>query len=402
MLLKKLNKVLVDTELTRGKGKVSNEDFTSDNVSANLVAISPTSNASIVKVISGNLGTGGILDNMYIFQGSSDETAVDLTAETYTDTNRWANTGLAWTNADAILLQDTSSMNYTIDVIERNNISGSLFSCPTLAGNESASGTLDFECSVLDVVGTEKGNLQGHKIVKQALGSYVQGGATVSPTEVTEVAEDAGTHDLYSSSIITDPNETLAIRVSKGSNTNAVIDFGGNVADTLTMNITAGELANFSTAISGTSFFGRAGDDVLGALSCDGNPFVAKYLAFNVAGNVVKASDVTLTFGNTNVDRQYVQDGGTSDKALTEKSAEVSFTEDAVDLSNLDLFKGNTDVTLYVKLVNAEGAEIVIFFPRMRVSNIDNGDDSGVLTEGITLTGFADVNNKAYYVATKR
>jgi len=402
MLLQKLTKVLVSEETTENYGKASNEDFTSDNATANLVAGTPSIDASIVKVVSGNLGTGGILDHLYLFNGDVDEASVDLTAETYTDLTRWKDLGLAWAGTDAVLLQDSSAMTATVESLERTNINGSYVDCPSLSGAESSSGNLDLEASIKDIVGTEKGQFAGHTIVKSSLGTYVQGGANVSGNTITETAQDASDYDLYRLAKIGESFSSLAVRVSKGGSVDNVIDFAGVRAESLSMPITAGQLVNMSFTMTGGQFFPRDGQTDIGTLSCGNDPFVAKKVVFNVDGTEVKVSDITLTVGNTLNPRAYVQDNGTSESVVTGKSSEISFTEDSVTLDNLKGFKANTAKSLFVKLVNANGSEINVFYPNLRYSEVSGSSDAGVLTDSITLQAFNDVSGNAVYIGTKR
>lgn len=394
--LQKLSKVLVDFEVTQGQGKASNSDFLSSEVSANLVAGTPTVNASIVD----DSGT------LYRFLGSSDEAGVDLTTETFTNESRWANLGSAWDGTEEILLIDDSNMGYTIESIERNNINGSYVSCPTLSGSESSSGTINTELAITDVQATEKGQVSSHKFLVQATGKYVQGGATIDTgtNSIAEVAEDAGTHDLYRFAKIGEPIVTLAVRAIEGGSTENIIDFGGVVTNSCTVNLSSGELATLSYDVGGTNFFLRAGDIVpSNALGCNGEPFVVKKAYFSKAdGSTLKATDLTITLNNDVTDRSFVQDSGVSDRVTVGKGVEVSFGKDKTNQDDLLAFKGNDSIGLFLLMRASNGSEFVVSIPNMNYTQVEGGNDAGVLTESLTLQGFNDANGNAIYIASKR
>jgi hypothetical protein len=386
-LLKKLSQIYVADEVTSGQGKASDADFTSDNTTANLIAGTQTVNASIVEAVVG--ATNATVGNLYRFLGASDET-VNLTSEDFSVTTRWADLGTPWESTDRILLQGDSSISTDIATIERDNINGSYFSCPSLSGSESTSGSLNSELAISPIIGTEKGQASSHLLLKNALGKYVQGGANVSGTTISEVAVDTGAYDLYRPARIGEAIGRLALRAVHGGSDLNIVDCGGVVVNTASLTLTAGELATLSYDIGGTNFFLREGDTVAStSLGCGGTPFVIKKAVFSLSdGTVIKASDVTITFGNDITDRGFLQDSGV-------------FNKDKVNQDDLKKFKGNESISLYIKLVNSNGNEFHISYPSLQYTAVGGGDDNGILTDDITLRANVDANGNALYIATK-
>lgn len=396
--------IMVAEEETKGYAKAGLEDYTSDTASASLTAETDSVLGSIVKVVVGSEGTGGIVNDIYRFVAKADEPAVDLTAEDYTDNERWINTGVAWANTDAVLVQNTSGLNLSITSLERNNFNGSYVACKSLSGIESSSGNLDVELAVKNIGGTEAGNLKGHKIITAGFGKYVEKGANVVVgTSVAEVATGTGTHDLYRLAQVSENIPTLAVRQYEGGNVDAVMDFGGVVVESTTLNLSAGEVANITSTVGGTrTYVNTDTQPTPPALSCGLDPFVTKNIAFKVDGTTIDASDVTVTLTNTTSDRNFVTSSGIGDRVTTAKGITVSFTVDFKDLTEYTKYKANADATLYIRLVNSAGDDINVYFPKLSRTEVTRGDTEGVLTQAITLNAVNDSNGNAVYLASKK
>lgn len=394
--LTKQTVVLIAEESSVGQAKASTADFASTEVSADLLARTEGTLATIVE-------DGG---NLYRFLGTADELGVDLTAEDFTNTNRWADIGTPWVDADGALIQDTSSMNMAIETLERNNLVGSLISCPNIVGRESNSGTIDAELGILPIVGTEAGRLNPHYVLKNSLGAYVEKGANVTAgTSVTEVATSTGTHDLYRLQKLGEDVPALAVREYKGGDVNNVLDYGGVVFESTAFNLTAGEILTTSSSASGTqTFINTTAQPTPPSLSCGdtNNVFVTKNIFFSLDGNIVKAQDVTVNVNNTIADRTKINTSGIDQKIVTSKSVEVTFTRDLEDLQQLIKFKQNASATLFIEMINGNGDQVIIYLPKINRTAVEGTDSDGIVAQNITFQGFNDSNGNALYIASKK
>jgi len=394
--LTKSTVVLLAEEETVGQAKASTENFESTEVSADLLARTEGTLGSIVK-------DGAFL---YRFLGTTNELSVDLTAEDYSNTNRWADIGTPWVDGDAILIQDTSGINMSIESLERNNLTPSLVSCKAISGTESNSGTIDAEFAMLPISGTEAGRLNPHYVVKNALGTYVEKGAdVVSGTSVSEVTSGTGEYDLYRLQKIGEDVPSLAVRQYEGGNVDNVLDFGGLVIDSLTFNLTAGQLLTTSSSVSGTqTFINTSAQPTPPSLSCGdaNNVFVVKNILFSLDGNIVKAQDVSIAINNTVADRAKVNTTGIDEKVITSKAVEISFTRDLEDLQQLIAFKQNTSATLFIEMINGNGDIAVLYFPDVSRTAVERTDSDGVIAQNLTFMSNNDSNGNALYLATKK
>lgn len=393
--LTKSSVIYLAEETTRGQAKASTADYLSTEVSANLLARTDGTLATIVD-------DGGTL---YRFLGTEDEVAVDLTLEDYTNTNRWANIGSAWASTDAVLFQTTSFGSLSIEALTRENLNYSFRNCPTIAGTESNSFTGDIELGIKPVSGAEAGNLRGHYLYKNSLGAYVEKGANVDKGAgtVTEVATTTGAYDLYTGAKPDEIISTLAVRQYEGGSPDEVMDFGGLVTATSTFNVSAGQIINVSHSLEGTeTFINTTTQPTPPTISCGEQPMVAKRLGFRVDGNTYEVSDLTLTVTNTLNDRQFINSSGIGEKITTAKQTTVSFTRDLDTFADILRYKQNQSATVFVELVNGNGDEIIIYLPNVLTSELSRSDDAGVITQGITFEAFDDVNGRDVYIATKK
>ena len=387
--------VLINEETTVGQAKASTADYASTEVSANLLARTEGTLATIVS----DAG------KLYRFLGTSNETGVDLTLEDFNDTNRWANIGTAWANTDAVLFQGTSSGSFSIEALSRENLNNSLKRCPTLAGTESNSVQGDIELGLKPIVGTEAGILRGHYLYKNSLGVYSEKGANVDKAlgTITEVTTGTGAYDLYTIAKPSEVISTLAVRQFEGGSITEVMDFGGLVTATSTFNISAGQIINVSHSLEGTeTFINTTTQPAPPLISCGEQPMVAKRVGFKVDNITTEVSDLTITVTNTLNDRQYVNSSGIGQKITTAKQTTVSFTRELDTFADILRYKKNQSATVFVELINGNGDEITMYLPNVLTSELSRNDDAGVITQGITFEAFDDANGRDFYLATKK
>lgn len=394
--LTKQTVVLIGEETTVGQSKASTADFASTEVSADLLARTEGTLATIVE-------DGG---NLYRFLGTADELGVDLTAEDFTNTNRWADIGTPWVDADAVLVQDTSGMNMSIESLERNNLTPSLVSCKALSGTSTSSGTIDAELAVMPIQGTEAGKLNPHYVIKNAMGTYIEKGANVTAgTSVTEVATGTGTHDLYRLQKLGEDVPTLALRQYEGGDVNSVLDFGGIVFDSLAFNLSQSELLTTSASAGGTrTYINTQAQPTPPNLSCgdSNNVFVVKNILFSLDGNITQARDVSITVNNTVADRESINEEGIYQKLVTSKSIEISFSKDLENLQELIKFKQNASATLFIEMINGNGDQAVMYFPDISRTTVERADSDGVVAQNLTFMANNDANGNAIYLASKK
>lgn len=394
--LTKQTVVLINEETTVGQSKASTADFASTETSADLLARTEGTLASIVE-------DGG---NLYRFLGTADELAVDLTLEDYTNTNRWANIGTPWVDGDAVLVQDTSGMNMSIESLERSNLSNSLVACKSLSGLEQNSGTIDAELAVIPIQGTEAGRLNPHLVIKNAMGAYIEKGANVTAgTSVVEVATGTGTHDLYRLQKLGEDVPSLALRQYEGGDIDSVLDFGGIVFDSLTFNLTQGELLTTSSSANGTqTFINTQSQPTPPNLTCGdaNNVFIVKNILFSLDGTITQARDVSIAVNNTVADRESINTSGIYQKLVTSKSVEISFSKDLENLQELIKFKQNASATLFIEMINGNGDQAVMYFPDISRTAVERADSDGVVAQNLTFMANNDVNGNAIYLASKK
>ena len=309
----------------------------------------------------------------------------------------------SWENTDVVTLNADSSMSPATESIERNLLNSSFLSCKSLTGSSSTSGSLNAEIGIQTTTGLEKGKLKGHLLWKNGLGKYVSAGADVSVANQISAVPDAilnpSTHDLYTLSKPSDARTSMVIREYLG--TNVCLEHLGVFVESVTITLASGQIAQVGFSVAGVDYATPTGQTVLTNLGCGSTPFVVKQITMKKGGTTIHAQDVSITISNTLNDRQAVTSNGTSDKVLTNKSIEISYSIDMEDLSAYTDLKANTEAELYIELVN--GTENMrIYIPAMNYTAVDKSDDGGLLSLSITAKANPDADGEAIYIATKK
>lgn len=314
----------------------------------------------------------------------------------------------AWASTDVVSLNADSSMSPATESIERNLLNGSFLACKSLTGSNSTSGTLNSEMGIQTTTGLEKGKFKAHLLWKNALGTYISAGADT--TVANKISKDPdpvaspSTHDLYLLSKPSDARTSLVVREYLGGGsgtTNNCLQHSGVFVESVSISLTAGNIAQASFSVSGIDYSNPASQTVLSSLGCTSTPFVVRQMIMKKDGVTINAQDVTITITNTLNDRTAVTSNGISDKVLTNKSVEISYSIDLEDLTAYNDLKNNTEAELYVELVNGtENARIYI--PVMSYTSVDKSDDAGVLSLSITANAYPDASGEAIYIATKK
>ena len=314
----------------------------------------------------------------------------------------------AWSDSDVVSLNSDSSMSPATESIERAILNSTFFNCKSVTGSSSTSGSLNSEIGIQTVTGTEKGKFKAHILWKNALGKYIEAGADTSIADEISVESDPianpQNYDLYLLSKPSDPRTSLVVREYLGGGTgltNNCLEHLGVFTESLSINLSAGQLAQASFSVSGIDYNTVTGVPVLNTAGCTSTPFVVKKIIMKKDKVTLNAQDVTITVNNTLNDRTAVTSNGISDKVTTNKSVEISYTIDLEDLTAYTDLKNNTEAELYVELVNGT-EEAKIYIPVMSYTAVDKSDDAGVLSLSISASAYPDANGEAMYIATKK
>ena len=321
-----------------------------------------------------------------------------------------AGQGGTWLASDVVSFNDDSGLTPTTSLLERNLFNGSFLQCQALAGEDSTSGNLNIDLAILPVVSTEAGKLNGHLIFKSGFGKYIEQAADVDEVAFTVGIEpdailNPTNFDLYTLSDPTDAQTTLAVREFLGGDGNAVLDHKGVVVDSMSFDFSVGSIVKVSNSVSGIGYATATGQTVLPSAGC-GNalPFVTKNAILKLDGTTLHASNVSMTITNTIVDRKYVTGTGTSEKVVTAKSIELSYTVDldATQMAFYNKMQTNATGAMYLSLANSANDKAVVYLPKVNFSNVTKNNDGGILTISCTSMAYEDANGNAILVATQK
>lgn len=321
-----------------------------------------------------------------------------------------AGQGGAWVAGDVVSFNDDSGLTPAVTTLERNVFNGSYISCVSLAGESSTSGNLNVDLAIAPTTGTEAGKLVGHLIFKSGFGKYIEQAADVDEVAFTIGIENdpilnSTGWDLYTLSDPTDAQTTLAVREFLGGSGDAVLDHKGVVVDSMSFDFSVGSIVKVSNSVSGVNFATATGQTVLPSSGC-GNalPFVTKNAVLKLDGTTLHASNVSLTVTNTIVDRKFITGQGTSEKIVTAKAVELSYTID-LDASQMAFYnKMQTNATgsIYLQLANSAGDKAAIYLPKVNFSEVSKANDGAIITLNIKSGAFEDSNGNALLLGTNK
>jgi hypothetical protein len=270
----------------------------------------------------------------------------------------------AWTDDDVVSLNADSSVSGSVESLSRELLNGSFFACKSMTGQVSSSASLNSEIGIQAIKGTEKGKFKAHILWKNALGKYIEAAADTSiADEISAEADPIANpqnYDLYLLSKPNDPRTSLVVREYLGGGvgtTNNCLQHLGVFIESLAITLSAGELAQASFSVAGIDYDTPTGVPVLNSQGCTSTPFVVKKIIMKKDKTVLNAQNVSITITNTLNDRTAVTSNGISDKVLTNKSVEISYSIDLEDLTAYADLKNNTEAELYVELVNVTEQE---------------------------------------------
>lgn len=314
----------------------------------------------------------------------------------------------AWTDDDVVSLNADSSVSGSVESLSRELLNGSFFACKSMTGQVSSTASLNSEIGIQAIKGTEKGRFKAHILWKNALGKYIEAAADTSIADEISIESDPianpQNYDLYLVSKPEDSRTSIVIREYLGGGTGTTdncIEYPGCFLESAALTLGAGQLAQVAFSVAGIDYTTKTGVPVLKSKGCTSVPFVVKKIVMKKDKTVLNAQDVNITITNTLNDRMAVTSNGISDKVITNKSIEISYSIDLEDLTAYTDLKNNTEAELYIELVNGT-EEAKIYIPVMSYTAVDKSDDAGVLSLAITASAYPDANGEAMYIATKK
>ena len=239
--------------------------------------------------------------------------------------------------------------------------------------------------------------------------SYITGVETTSI-----ITNTAGTSfGLYKVGVPTTSPYYINVRetVDGAGDSNIETISKGTVVDSITFNLATGQIATVDFSAKGTGYTLGSGSSVTiptDSVSCEDGIFVVKNAVVNFGGPAEDKSldvrDITITVNNEVTERNAAGSDGISERIITKKSIEVSFSMDVEDMSEFTAYQNNTGASLFIQLENEQTNDIVAFYmPNLRRTQVSKSDDGNIIAQSLTLQAY-NLNTKddALYIAVQK
>lgn len=306
------------------------------------------------------------------------------------------------TNTETLEIMSSSSIDATLDTVERDVIKNSLLSMPPIPIRENASGTVAFELIPASGVGDA---LLGDTFLYAGMGKKSASGlgsgafigysnAGTTPADAIYIAKvaETGTATAYLLGGVTDPTKSLTIKEFIG--TNKSLQTTGNVVESLTFNFPTAGVCSVETSISGCGFTTNEADTKLVPTCISTIPYLGKSATFKFDGNSVSATDISISVENTVYSEESITANGYSSKQITGKSVSGSFTLLFEDYSMLTKLKNNTDGSLYLCLTQGV-SKFAVYIPTLKLTEFGKSENEGIMTQTVSFNVVATCGSVA-------
>ena len=298
------------------------------------------------------------------------------------------NTAETLTNADTLEVKMASSVEATMDTVERDVIRDSLIGLAPIPVRENTSGTIEVEL-MADTAGALIGDmlLEAGMGIKSPAGTgtgafigFSDAGTTPGDVIYMAAALEDGTATAYTLAAPTDPTKSLTIKEFIGSNKS--IQTTGNVIESFTISLPTADVCMASFTVAGCGFTTNNTDTKLTANCTAALPYLGKSAVFKFDGVSVAATDVTIEVANEVFNDEAITADGYSSKVITGQTITGSFTALFEDYAMLTKFQNSEDGALYVEL-NQGTNKFGIYIPKLRLTSFSKSDNGGVTQQSV-------------------
>jgi hypothetical protein len=239
--------------------------------------------------------------------------------------------------------------------------------------------------------------------------SYNTGVATTSKIVTTT----GTTFGLYKVGVPTTSPYYLNVRetVDGAGDSNIETISKGTVVDSITFNLATGQIATVDFSAKGTGYTLDSGAPVTipaDSVSCEDGIFVVKNAVVNFGNPATDKSldvrDITITVNNEVTERNAAGSDGISERIITKKSIEVSFSMDIEDMSEFTSYQNNAQASMFIQLENEQTNDIVAFYmPNLRRTQVSKSDDGNIIAQSLTLQAYnLSTKDDALYIAVQK
>lgn len=299
------------------------------------------------------------------------------------------NTPEVLTSTDTLEVKMATSIDATLDTVERDVIRDSLIGLAPIPVRENTSGTIEVEL-MSNGIGNE---LIGSMLLEAGMGKYEVAGlatggfigfsdAGTTPADRIYLAATAetGEADVWLLAKPADATKSLTIKEFIGADKSMTTT--GNVIESMTINLPTADVATLSFSVSGCGFESNNADTKLPAACTAALPYLGKSAVFKFDGTAISATDVSIQVANEVYNEEAITSDGYSSKIITGQTITGSFTALFEDYAMLTKFQNSVDGQLYVEM-NQGTNKFAIYIPKLRLTSFGKQDSSGVITQSV-------------------
>ena len=301
------------------------------------------------------------------------------------------------TNAETLEVQSSTSVNTTLDTVNRDVIRDSLLSIPNIPVRENTSGEINVELMSSgtgdDVIGDallEAG--MGIKSVAATAGTgtgafigFSDDGTTAADEIFMATVGDTADSTAVAYTLASPNDATKSLTIKEFIGTNKSVETTGNVVSSVKIALPTADVASIAFSVEGCGFTTNEADTKLTANCSTFLPYIGKSATFKFDGVTLSATDVSIDITNTIFNQESVIADGYTSKAVTGQEVKGSFTALFEDYSMLTKFQNNANGALYVLLTQGT-SKFAVYIPQLKITSFSKADNSGVLSQTIEFT----------------
>jgi hypothetical protein len=282
------------------------------------------------------------------------------------------NTAETLTDADVIEVSASSTLEPTVETIERDVLRDSFIAAPSIPVRNLVSGSITTE-----LLG-DTDALIGDVLYEIGIGKRTENGGEITATDVK--VGGAGDALIYTLASPSDATSSATVKEFIGADKS--ITATGVVVDEVTFNVPTAGVATTDFKLSGCGFTSNNTDTKLTSTCTNSIPFIGKSATFEIGGVSFCATDVSITIANDVFSQECITTDGYGSKSVTAKSITGSFTTLFEDYTLLDKLRNNDKGSFFLKLTQGTH-EFGIYIPEIVYTSVGKGDDSGIVTQSV-------------------
>jgi len=300
------------------------------------------------------------------------------------------NTAPTFSDSDVVLAISTA-INPKVDMVDRKELGCSLVKKAGIPVRFTTDGNVEVEMRRAE---GDNPTFVGDVLFEAGLGvkhladgdkgnggfiGYESDGETEADKVSLADSDHAGTATIYTIGDTGVERISLALKKFYDSG-DVVLTSTGNVINKVDMQFPTADILTATFSLEGSGYSTSSGETKPACPSDTKAPLVGKSATFKFGGNVVNATDLSVSITNKITNEESLTGSGYTNKYIVEKEVTGSFKVLMEDFSYLDKLTNQTIGEFYLQITNGTD-ELGLYMPKVKVTEVSVTDNSNMLIE---------------------